>query len=219
MGGFSDGFSNGFEVYDGPPIHTFSPADLFLNGEQGAWYDPSDLTTMFQDIYGTTPVTADGQTVGLILDKSDGLVLGPEWVTNGDFSAGSTGWTLTDASVVSGALDCSGPAWTLFANQPVTAYSHVCMEVKITVSNYVSGGIQVGFSPNITSNGTFTYRGYRSGYYTQIGAQASGSGFVGTIDDISVKFVSGNHATAPSDAARPLKTSTGTVGLDQLRRG
>ena len=43
---------------------------LFASGEQGAWYDPSDLTTMFQDRIGTTPVTADGQTVGKILDKS-----------------------------------------------------------------------------------------------------------------------------------------------------
>ena len=49
---------------------------LFANSEVGAWYDPSDLTTMFQDRAGTTPVTADGQTVGLILDKSKGLVLG-----------------------------------------------------------------------------------------------------------------------------------------------
>ncbi|MBP9803911.1 MAG: hypothetical protein KBE22_03250 [Candidatus Accumulibacter sp.] len=43
---------------------------LFASGEQGAWYDPSDLSTMFQDSAGTTPVTADGQPVGLILDKS-----------------------------------------------------------------------------------------------------------------------------------------------------
>ena len=43
---------------------------LFANSEQGAWYDPSDLSTMFQDSAGTTPVTADGQPVGLILDKS-----------------------------------------------------------------------------------------------------------------------------------------------------
>jgi len=48
----------------------FSPLDLFASGEQGAWYDPSDLTTMFQDSAGTTPVTADGQPVGLIRDKS-----------------------------------------------------------------------------------------------------------------------------------------------------
>lgn len=48
----------------------FSPLSLFASGEQGAWYDPSDLSTMFQDSAGTTPVTTDGQSVGKILDKS-----------------------------------------------------------------------------------------------------------------------------------------------------
>lgn len=43
---------------------------LFANGEQGLWYDPSDLSTLFQDSAGTIPVTADGDPVGLILDKS-----------------------------------------------------------------------------------------------------------------------------------------------------
>lgn len=43
---------------------------LFSEGEQGAWYDPSDLSTLFQDAAGTTPVTADGDPVGLMLDKS-----------------------------------------------------------------------------------------------------------------------------------------------------
>lgn len=47
----------------------FSPAELFANGEQGAWFDPSDLSSMFQDAAGTTPA-AYGQPVGLILDKS-----------------------------------------------------------------------------------------------------------------------------------------------------
>jgi hypothetical protein len=48
----------------------WTPRALFLQGEQGAWYDPSDLTTLYQDSAGTTPVTADGDPVGLILDKS-----------------------------------------------------------------------------------------------------------------------------------------------------
>ena len=48
----------------------FSPASLFASGEQGAWYDPSDFSTMFQDSAGTIPVTAAGQSVGRILDKS-----------------------------------------------------------------------------------------------------------------------------------------------------
>ena len=43
---------------------------LFKASEPGVWYDPSDLTTMFQDNLGSTPVTAPGQTVGLLLDKS-----------------------------------------------------------------------------------------------------------------------------------------------------
>lgn len=48
----------------------FDPLSLFASGEQGAWYDPSDLTTLFQDAAGTTPVTAAGQPVGRMLDKS-----------------------------------------------------------------------------------------------------------------------------------------------------
>ena len=48
----------------------FNPLSFFLASEQGAWYDPSDLTTLFQDAAGTTPVTAVEQPVGLMKDKS-----------------------------------------------------------------------------------------------------------------------------------------------------
>lgn len=50
--------------------YAYTPIGLFANGEQGAWYDPSDTTTLFQDSAGTIPVTASGQPVGLMLDKS-----------------------------------------------------------------------------------------------------------------------------------------------------
>lgn len=43
---------------------------LFAANEPGVWYDPSDLSTLFQDSAGTTPVTAVEQPVGLMLDKS-----------------------------------------------------------------------------------------------------------------------------------------------------
>ena len=46
------------------------PGLLFREGQQGAWYDPSDLSTLFQDSAGTIPVTTDGDPVGLMLDKS-----------------------------------------------------------------------------------------------------------------------------------------------------
>jgi hypothetical protein len=46
------------------------PYVLFAGGEQGFWYDPSDLSTLFQDAAGSTPVTAVEQPVRLMLDKS-----------------------------------------------------------------------------------------------------------------------------------------------------
>jgi len=50
----------------------WTPASLFLDklAYRGAWFDVSDLTTLFQDTAGTTPVTAAGQAVGLMKDKS-----------------------------------------------------------------------------------------------------------------------------------------------------
>lgn len=43
---------------------------LFGAGQQGGWYDPSDLSTLFQDSAGTVPVTAMEQPVGRRLDLS-----------------------------------------------------------------------------------------------------------------------------------------------------
>lgn len=48
----------------------FAPESLFAASEVGVWYDPSDFSTMFQDAAGTTPVTAAGDPVGYIADKS-----------------------------------------------------------------------------------------------------------------------------------------------------
>ena len=47
----------------------FHPNELFSTTD-GVWYDPSDMSTMFQDSAGTIPVTAVGQPVGKVLDKS-----------------------------------------------------------------------------------------------------------------------------------------------------
>lgn len=87
---------------------------LFSNGEQGFFYDPNDLSTMFQDAVGTVPVTFINQPVGLLMDKSKGLVLGsnqvsypnskelPATVNMGD-SAGT--WGLNTNAPISGTQD------------------------------------------------------------------------------------------------------------------
>lgn len=51
-------------------VNEFSPLDLFAGGKQGIWYDPSDKSTLFQDAAGTIPVTANGDPVGMMKDKS-----------------------------------------------------------------------------------------------------------------------------------------------------
>ena len=48
----------------------FDPLVLFADGKQGMWYDPSDLSTLFQDVAGTVPVTTDHKPVAKMLDKS-----------------------------------------------------------------------------------------------------------------------------------------------------
>ncbi|WP_104472853.1 hypothetical protein [Acinetobacter indicus] len=60
----------GATVINGKGIFSVFVKSLFANGEQGFWYDPNDMGTMFQDAAGTVPVTAVGQPVGLIRDKS-----------------------------------------------------------------------------------------------------------------------------------------------------
>ena len=54
----------------GVTLSIFDPLSLFASGEKGVWFDPTDISTLFQDAAGTIPVTAYGQKVGKILDKS-----------------------------------------------------------------------------------------------------------------------------------------------------
>lgn len=49
--------------------NTFDPKSFFSSGAQGAWYDPTDITSMFQDSAGTIAAVVD-QPVGRINDKS-----------------------------------------------------------------------------------------------------------------------------------------------------
>lgn len=47
----------------------WNPTALFQTGENGVWYDPSDITTMFSDTAGTTQITSGG-AIARINDKT-----------------------------------------------------------------------------------------------------------------------------------------------------
>jgi hypothetical protein len=197
-------------------IHPFS---LFLNNEPGAWYDPSDLTTMFQDRAGTTPVTAAGQSVGLRLDKSKGLELGPELVTNGTFDTDVSGWTAVNAtlSVVSGELRITKTNSNGQARQTLTTIPGKSYQVTSNLTDAVDAGnnlrIAVGTSAGQTNLGqNFVANGITSAslplIFTATGTSTflqlystSSTGYI-QFDNISVRELKGNHAVANSDAAR-----------------
>ena len=86
----------------------------------GAYYDPSDLTSLFQDSKGTTQVASDGDVVGFMLDKAQfggktaaGFIAGADEVSSnaGNTFTATTGYvayatsgTVPTLSVVSGNL-------------------------------------------------------------------------------------------------------------------
>jgi len=188
----------------------FSPLSLFAGGEQGVWYDPSDLSTMFQDSLGTTPVTAAGQPVGLILDKSKGLALGAELVTNGGFDS-ATGWTLSAGFTISGsALNIAGVS-SGNASNTLLGLAGKYYELSVDVVS-LSGGtlnISIGSSGKIVSTpGIHTFR-VLAAVNNSLFILISTGTVTAVINSISAKEVAGNHASQATAAKRPLLQNDG----------
>lgn len=193
---------------------------MFANGEQGVWYDPSDFTTLFQDSAGTTPVTAVEQPVGLMLDKSKGLVKGPELIVNGTFATDVSGWTASAgvsitwesgaARVVVSPASFGGVFSTNFTTVIGTTY-----EVLATISDntggnasviaQTSGGSNIGSIATAVGNGT--YRGVFTATTTLSRLFVGNTNSAATsrlLDNISIKELPGNHAFQSTSASRPV---------------
>jgi hypothetical protein len=200
----------------------FSPASLFATGEQGAWYDPSDLTTLFQDSAGTTPVTTAGQPVGLMLDKSQGLVLGPQligaWASAGYWSIYNAGVVFDGSTAVFDAVNDRCAAPTVFT-------SGKSYRVVITCSSTGGGGIRfdddgtgggVGtnttYLDNISTTATFVIRATASNRFRLIQTSATGSV---TVTGFTAQELAGNHAFQSTSAQRPTYNVDGS-GLSFL---
>lgn len=198
------------------PLNLRSSARAIAAANNGALFDPSDLSTLYQDAAGTTPVTAVEQPVGLMLDKSQGLMLGPElWsnpssvsVTNG------TGYYTKGTKTITGQ----------------TLYPRFGFNLNLIVGKrYVISGKLSGNISNIleiqTTNDTApsqckcAYNATTGFFYGIVEKQVLGTGdgagllwfrtnasaaaFSVVIDNISVRELYGNHAAQSVTASRP----------------
>jgi len=199
----------------------WNPRRLFANNEVGVWYDISDMSTLFQDSAGTTPVTAVEQPVGLILDKSKGLVLGPEL---DDGLATAANWTVFGTNTVAQLgdaieityVDNHGGAYQplrqtcgLTTDLTVGKWYKVAGQAKVNTgsANISIATASAWTSAAITSTSYVDFVIYflaNSATTNYISAANLSAGEVLTIDNISVKELPGQHSLQATTAARPV---------------
>jgi hypothetical protein len=210
-------------------LRTLDPAAsvraLFSNDEPGTWFEANDATTLFTDVAGTTPVTAPGDAVALQLDKSQGLTLGPELVTNGTFDTDLSGWTtelISDATFAyssgQAVLDtgASGENSNFFQNITTVVgkvytitfdFEVLSASAAVNVRSMNSTGIKTIERYDLsastgTYSGTFTFVATNTS--TRIRCQGLSNLAEIAFDNISVRELKGNHRTQATVAARPL---------------
>lgn len=208
----------GVELTENTPFREYAnveglwnPRLLFLSGEQGVWYDPSDVSALFQDADGTIPVTADGDPVGLMLDRR--LPLGsytvfdpdridPGWTDNGDGSYTHSGSLFSGIGMLSA-----------FPGLP----SRGLLSFTIDDSNGGNLVIRSIFgepSTNLLLNGepgeyeiAYDLKGGEGIYFFP----GSSPRWNGTISNISFRELPGNHASQAVSASRPIYRTDGTL--------
>ena len=199
----------------------WSPLALWPDGvdSPGMWISPSTLPASFNDYTGTTPVATPGTVadsanpVGLALDIRAGApdTLGPELVTNGDFSDGTTGWSGFGAvwSVSGGRAVSSVSPYVAIEQNVFTLGKRYLVSIEL-----ISGPNQVyvqvnngGYYTTLTSVGVLSFiTPIISAPNLSIITSGTVSG-PASVDNISVKEIPGNHMLQSTSAARPLESA------------
>lgn len=169
------------------------------------------LHALYQDAGGTIPVTAQGQPVGLMLDKSKGLAFSSNIASLTEAIGAGIGGVAFKTVVVSPLLEIG--AW---------------YKITINISNY-SGTGDVGITGTNTSFPTSVIpTGIRSrssnGLISFIAqAQTSNTVALYTRDsnnadftNITIQKISGNHAYQTISASRPILQQTLIFGVNKL---
>lgn len=193
---------------------------LFANGEQGGMWDFTSPKGLYQDALGTTPVTAVGQPVGLVLDRRFGLARGPELIAQ-PIEFASPAWAkppgvaessgLTIRSTITGTI--SAPVLEVGKTYELKA-SFLSSTASTTRIYNNSVGVQnpvVVPTGEDTPDGTYIFTAADE----SIGIRLGGSGEA-VISSFSIRELPGNHLSQDTTAARPTYTEDGALhdGVD-----
>lgn len=195
---------------------------MFSKGEAGFAYDMSDMSTLFQDASGTIPVTAAGQPVGLILDKSKGLAYSAELFTKFDSTLSSTLSSTTTPTVVTSTVASGIYGAVINVNFMPEVYKiSFAWEGNTTgremfLSMPDGNNISLGFGVT----GTYDkFIRFKSQGGLAIMRSPNGMGQTFTISSVSVKRLLGNHAYQTVSASRPILRQTPILANEYINNG
>lgn len=206
-------------------------ASLFLSGAPGFWTDIQGTPQLYTDTAGTTAATW-GDAVALVLDKSKGLVLGPELVTNGTFDSNINGWTTQGSTTAvwsnGAALINNVVAGTWFAENfrlstPILTVGQT-YEMRFSARN-VSGTASLRVANNAAPildipSLPSSFQSYRLIFTCAVTNTFSffKNGNTGEfeLDNISVKLLPGNHLAQATAGNRPVYARHPKTGIRNL---
>jgi len=199
----------------------WNPGSLFTT-EEGGWYDANDLTSMWVGLGDFNTTTSlgdhpvDGDKVGIWLDKRNfGGKTAVQYIdsqTNltpgGDFQS-SVDYTLNAGWSVSGD-EAHGTTTTQTIDWTTTITIGQWYIVTYDITAYTSGSVAARLGNKILNENSAV------GSYTSIGKCIDNTtfsmdgitAFTGSIDNVVVKEIDGNHAVSLTNAQRP------TLGRD-----
>ncbi len=202
---------------------SWTPAALFAGGAQGAWYDPSDPASLFQDVGGTVPVTSDGDPVALILDLSgndnhavqDVAPARPTWRRDGALS-----WLEYDGAddrMVTPPAAYSDPKLSICAGLQYLAGGNAWGSLKSAAGSVVYVGLSSPVNSGPTSNcGGQTYINRTLATNDRIALRTSllNKSVVSVRDAQSASFTTGSTFVAYSGTPPPSALLFGYIEIE-----
>lgn len=185
--------------------HGFSPLSLFSAGQTGAWYDPSNIGSMFQDIAGTIPAVV-GQPVGKMLDLSG----------NGHHLVQATANKCPTLQLASGLyylqFDGSNDDLATAAAVDFSASSSIGVALAFTPTS-TSDGLLMEFGPNTNSIAkTFNFVGINDSAAGHVSAGVNGSA-IGALQTTSSSLGNGVTSLASAQGLDVTKAGTPTSAI------